>query len=100
MAESDWTVLVILMMVYVGAWAATLVHRYRYIRDCSVPLWSTPWTECFRCPHADRCGRVSRAYRHWGCTPEELDEMERILEERRTEIEHSNSALEEGPPKV
>lgn len=35
-----------------------------------------------------RCGRVSSLYREWACTPEELEEIEKMLEERRTELVH------------
>lgn len=55
----------VLAAVYVGTWVAYLVYRYRYIRDCPVPLWSKPWAECFQCPHASRCGRTSSLYRQW-----------------------------------
>lgn len=66
MSWSDWVVVGVLAAVYVGLWAAYLVHIYRYIRDCPVPLWSNPRMECFQCPHADRCGRASPLCREWG----------------------------------
>lgn len=66
MTWSDWAVLGILAAVYVGTWAAFLAEKYRYIRDCPVPVRSRPWMECFECPHADDCGRASSVSREWG----------------------------------
>lgn len=89
MTMEDWVVLFIFLTVYVGAWLIYLFHRYRYIRDCPVPFWSVPWSECGGCPHIGRCGRVSSLFREWACTPEELEEIEKMLEERRAELEHN-----------
>lgn len=87
MALGDW-ILLIVAVAHVVLWIAYLTNRYRYIRDCPVPFWSVPWNECGGCPHMGRCGRVSSLYREWACTPEELEEIERMLEERRAELVH------------
>lgn len=89
MALGDW-ILLIILVVYVLFSVIYLWERYRFIGDCPVPLWSEPWSECFGCPHANRCGRISRLYQHWGCTPEELDELDKMIEERRAEFERDN----------
>lgn len=91
MTLKDWIVLSVLVTVYVGLWEANLLHKYRHIRDCPVPLWSVPIMECFRCPHADHCGRISREYREWGCSPETLRELELMLEVRRAELEQDDT---------
>lgn len=89
MALGDW-IIIIFVLAYVVAWIVYIVNRYRYILDCPVPFWSVPWNECGGCPHIGRCGRVSSLYREWACTPEELEEMEKMLEERRAELERDN----------
>lgn len=89
MALGDW-ILIFVIAAYVVVWVVCIVNRYRYILDCPVPLWSVPWNECRGCPHIGRCGRVSSLYREWACTPESLAEIEKLLEERRAELECDN----------
>lgn len=91
MTYKGWIVLSVLVTVYVGFWVADLVHKYRHIRDYPVSLWSFPIMECFRCPHADHCGRISREYREWGCSPETLHELKLMLEARRAELAQDNT---------
>lgn len=86
MALGDW-ILLIVIAAYVAIWIMHFVNRYRFIRDCPAPLWSVPLHECRGCPHIGECDRVSSLYREWACTPDTLDEIEKMLEERRAELE-------------
>lgn len=97
MYESDWFTLSY-FAVYIGIWLVILVRKYWYIRDCPVPFWLRPKMECFDCSHANRCGRVSSIYRQWGCSEEELRELEKMFEERRTKFEHDDSDFRKGQP--
>ena len=56
----EWAVGGAFAVLYVGIGVGLLVDKYRYIRDCPVPVWSTPRKECQKCRHADDCGRAYR----------------------------------------
>ena len=59
----EWAVGGVFAVLYVGIGVGLLVDKYRYIRDCPVPVWSTPRKECQKCRHADDCGRAGWPYR-------------------------------------
>ena len=91
MSWPDWAVALVLVLAVLLGWALVLRGKYKYARTCPVKWWSRPLQECFRCPHLEDCPRAqdSPSVREWWCPPEELEELERMIAERRDELDGS-----------